>query len=554
MNRAVLTNRRSRGLALVAAVVLFAIGTGRAVLGATPEEGTVSLRDTRTTWQGEHYAAGSTAAAHTTCQLPTNNLCDHFTLHVDIDPSHWDTYRGGVEVIVTWASAEDDFDLHVWDRATGDEVGHSIGVNTTSERVFIDNASGTYDVWVNPFEVTDSDYSGSATVHSRRSTPRDRGGVPTDPLFDVSCKGGFAGPFPCKGVDLKAFFPLSSIGGGEGNDIWGWTDPQTGRAYALMGKTSGMAIVDITVPDSPVYLGDLPSHQPAETIFNVWRDVKVYKDHAFVVAEEPLHGLQVFDLTRLRDVTESRTWTEDAHYPLFGGAHNVAINEETGFAYAVGSNTCSGGPHMVDIRDPKNPSFAGCVAEDGYTHDTQCVVYRGPDTRFTGREICFSSNEDTLTIVDVTDKASPVQLSRTPYDGAAYTHQGWLTEDQRHFLLGDELDEVEQGVNTTTYIFDVSSLTAPVVRGAHRASTEAIDHNLYVKGSRVYQANYRAGLRILDLSRVASGKLREVAFFDIYPADNRAEFNGAWSNYPFFGSGVVVVSGIEQGLFVLQPR
>ncbi|PXY25402.1 hypothetical protein BAY60_18675 [Prauserella muralis] len=85
------------------------------------------------------------------------------------------------------------------------------------------------------------------------------------------------------------------------------------------------------------------------------------------------------------------------------------------------------------------------------------------------------------------------------------------------------------------------------------ADTPAIDHSLYVKGSKVYEANYRAGLWILDTAPINSGKLHEVGFFDVYPADDAAEFNGAWSNYPFFASGTVVVSGIEQGLFVLRP-
>lgn len=533
--------------------LVLVLGLAPAVEAATPSAGTVSLQEPTLSWQGQHYVVGSTAFSHTTCQVPGDTICDHFTLTVDVDPSHWETHRGGAEIVISWPSDEDDFDLHVFD-SSGNEVGHSIAVNTTSERVFVENASGTYDVWVNPFEVTDSAYQGSVLLHSRRRLPKDEtGGVPTEPVFNVPCRGGQAGPFPCKKVDLLSFLPFDAIGGGQGNDIWGWTDPQTGREYALMGKTSGTAFVDITVPDQPVYLGDLPSHQPAETIFNVWRDIKVSENHAFVVSEEPLHGMQVFDLTRLRGVTEPRTWTEDAHYPLFGGAHNIAINEDSGFAYAVGSATCSGGPHVIDIGDPESPTFAGCVDQDGYTHDTQCVIYRGPDGRFAGREVCFSSNEDTLTIVDVTDKLNPVQLSRTPYEGATYTHQGWLTEDQRHFLLGDELDEQSSGVNTTTYVFDVSSLTDPVLLGANRASTAAIDHNLYVKGSRVYEANYRAGLRILDLGRVSAGSLREVAFFDIYPPDDAAEFNGAWSNYPFFGSGVVIVSGIEQGLFVVRP-
>ena len=378
------------------------------------------------------------------------------------------------------------------------------------------------------------------------------GGAPTEPLFGLACSDGTAGPFACRGVGLESFLPLSAIGGGEGNDIWGWTDPQTGREYALMGKTTGTAFVDVSVADRPTYLGDLPSHQQ-DREFSTWRDIKVYRDHAYVVSEKARHGLQVFDLTRLRGITEPQTWSEDAHYARFGNAHNLAINEDTGFAYAVGSDTCAGGLHMIDIRDPKNPVFAGCFAADGYTHDTQSVSYRGPDTRFSGREICFSANEDTVTIVDVSDKRAPVMLSRTTYAGAAYTHQGWLTEDQRHFLLDDELDEQQSGVRTSTYIFDVADLTAPTVIGVYRGETAAIDHNLYTKGDRVYEANYRAGLRILDSSRVAAGELREVAFFDVYPDGDEAEFNGAWSSYPYFASGIVIVSGIEQGLFVLRP-
>lgn len=393
----------------------------------------------------------------------------------------------------------------------------------------------------------------AAAMHdSRERTGNVAAAAPDEPLFGLACTNGMAGPFPCREVALESFLPLSAIGGGEGNDIWGWTDSESGREYALMGKTTGTAFIDVSVPDKPVYLGDLPSHQQ-DRQFVAWRDIKVYADHAFIVADKAGHGLQVFDLTRLRGVTAPRTWTEDAHYARFGNSHNIAINEETGFAYAVGTDTCSGGLHMIDVRAPNTPVFAGCFSADGYTHDTQSVVYRGPDRRFTGREICFSSNEDTLTIVDVTDKRSPEMLSRTTYAGATYTHQGWLTEDQRHFLLDDELDEQQSGVRTSTYIFDVADLRAPKVIGVYRGETNAIDHNLYTKGDRVYEANYRAGLRILDSSRVADGELREVAFFDVYPDGDEAEFNGAWSSYPYFASGIVIVSGIEQGLFVLRP-
>jgi choice-of-anchor B domain-containing protein len=370
------------------------------------------------------------------------------------------------------------------------------------------------------------------------------------------CVDGFAdGLFPCDRVDLLAYLPLADVGGGEANDLWGWTDPVTGKEYALLGKTTGTAFVDVSDPEHPIYLGDLPSHSGS----SIWRDVKVYADHALIVSEAPAHGLQVFDLTALRSVAAPpATFAETAYYGEFLRAHNVVVDEDSGFAYAVGSRqgdrTCSGGLHMIDVHDPEHPVFAGCFSADGYTHDAQCVVYTGPDADYAGHEICFASNEDSLTIVDVTDKANPAMLSRTDYAGRAYTHQGWLTEDQHYFLLDDELDESAHGHNTRTYVWDVADLDAPVVLDTYTGPVAAIDHNQYVRGNFVYQANYRSGLRILSLADVAAGQLSQVAYFDVYPDDDAAEFNGSWSVYPFLPSGVVLVSGIEQGLFVLHPN
>lgn len=374
----------------------------------------------------------------------------------------------------------------------------------------------------------------------------------------TSCVDGSAGGYPCSNVDLLAFLPLSQIGGGNGNDIWGWTDPMTGKEYAIMGRTSGTSFVDISDPVDPVYLGTLPP--PAGN--SSWRDIKVYANHAFMVSEAVGSGLQVFDLTQLRNVAAPPvTFSQTAWYGGFSTAHNLVINEDSGYAYAVGSNICSGGLHMINIQNPAAPTHAAgpspnasCFSADGYTHDAQCVNYQGPDPDHQGKEICFNSNEDTLTVVDVTDKSAPVQLSRTGYTGAQYTHQGWLTEDQRYFLIDDELDESRNGHNTRTYIVDVSDLDNPIVTGSYTAATPSIDHNQYIKGNYTYQANYRAGLRILDISDVANANLSEAAYFDIYPGSDSPNFNGAWSNYPYFGSGIVVVSGIEQGLFILKPN
>lgn len=356
------------------------------------------------------------------------------------------------------------------------------------------------------------------------------------------CVDGDAGGFACDHVDLWELVPLAAMGATAGNDIWGWTDPATGREYALMGLNNGTAFVDISDPGEPVLVGTLPT----QTVSSIWRDIKVYADHAFIVSEAPGHGLQVFDLTELRAVaTPPVTFSPTVHYDGFGKAHNVVINESSGFAYAVGTDTCAAGLHMIDVGDPTHPAAAGCFSADGYTHDAQCVDYAGPDGDHAGKEICFASNEDTLTIVGVTDKGAPVQLSRTGYSGSAYTHQGWLTEDHSYFLLDDEGDESSHGHNTRTYVWDVRDLDAPVVIGTHDAATPNTDHNQYVLGDYVYQANYGAGLRILRLDDVAAGNLTEVAFFDT---------SSAWSVYPYFESGTVVVSDIDLGLFVLRPQ
>jgi choice-of-anchor B domain-containing protein len=395
-------------------------------------------------------------------------------------------------------------------------------------------------------------------LHDDEGHPHGGGpnGQPNDqPLVAMGktpCVGGMAGTFPCHNVDLASFLPLKDIGGGTVNDLWGWTDPLTGKEYAIVGRSSGTSFVDLSNPEQPIYLGNLPTH----SVDSIWRGIKVYANHAFIVSEADNHGMQVFDLTRLRGVASPPiTFTENAHYAGFRRAHTLAINEATGFAYAAGSkDTCSGGLHMVDIRNPIAPVFAGCVNQDGYTHETQCVTYRGPDTLYKGHEICFSANEDTLTIVDVTNKSAPaVQLSRTTYVGVQYAHQGWLTEDHKHFLLDDELDEQKSGVNSTTFIWDVADLNAPSVKGKYIGQSTAIDHNLYIRGNRAYQSNYRSGLRIIDITNISSASLSELAFFDIYPLDDTPQFNGAWSNYPFFLRDIVIVGGIEQGLFVLRP-
>ena len=426
-----------------------------------------------------------------------------------------------------------------------------------------------------------------------------------DPL---DCLDGMAGNgvYPCSNIHYRAYVSLGELNESDqrANDIWGWKDPQTEKEYALVGLTDGVVIVDVTDAREPVYVGKLPeadivaiakdhsnssgftssttplANQDPRMAFHddqdggegkgasAWRDIKTYQNTMYVVTDVNPRGMQVFDLEKLRNVPKSAmpvTFEHDAHYTEFGEAHNIAINEESGYAYAVGSTkgrTCAtnGGLHMIDIRDRLNPVYAGCHVEleaggyiaPGYIHDTQCVIYDGPDARYQGREICVSSAELRVLVSDVTDKENPQTVSVFEYTGNRYAHQGWFSEDKRVFFLNDELDEIRNGHNTRTYILDMTNLEELRVDGYYQHNTHSIDHNNYVVGNRLYQANYLAGLRVLDITVPRGSSITEIGYFDTTPSITEIEFDGLWSVYPWFEDGKIVVSDISQGLFVLE--
>ena len=364
------------------------------------------------------------------------------------------------------------------------------------------------------------------------------------------CENGFANNYPCKDYDLQSHIFLALMGASEGNDSWGWTDPDDGTEYALVGLDNGTAFIDISDPVNPIYLGKLPTH----TTPSIWRDIKVYQNHAFVVSEAGGHGMQVFDLTRLRNVSNPpEIFTEDAHYAGFGGSHNIAINEETGYAYSLGDNTFGGGLHFINIQDPLNPIAAGGYAEGGYTHDTQVITYDGPDSDYTGKEIAFASNADHVEIVDVTNKSNPIQIASFEYPATGYTHQNWLTEDRNYMLLGDEGDEFDFGFNTRTLVFNISDLDNIVLHMEYEGETSSVDHNGYVIGDKYYLANYSSGLRVVDISDIENGNMTASSYFDTYPSNNNANYAGTWNVYPFFESGNIVISG-ENGFTLVRDN
>ncbi|WP_299884085.1 choice-of-anchor B family protein [uncultured Lacinutrix sp.] len=394
--------------------------------------------------------------------------------------------------------------------------------------------------------------------------------------FNSGAGMDMAGIYPCKDYDLMSNIPVSvlatTLGNEESSDIWGWTDPLNGKEYAIVGMTNSTAFVDVSDPINPIFLGRI---ETANGNTSFWRDVKVYNNHAFIVADLlGDHGVQIFDLTVLRNGPNADlTYTSAANDGnvlrfqgdngiTIGSCHNIVINESEGIAYLVGcGGAASGGPVFLDISTPLSPTIVGSYAGKGYTHDAQVVTYNGPDTEHVGKQIFIGSNgnSDRVVILDVTDKSNVVAINEFDYPQIAYAHQGWFTDDHRYFILGDEVDEQSFGNNTRTLIFDFQDLDADfntntALTTTYLGPTAAIDHNGYVKDDKFYLANYRAGMRVLDVPTLISSNnsASEIGYFDTFPTSDSASFNGAWSVYPYFNSGNIIISDIERGLFIVR--
>ena len=397
----------------------------------------------------------------------------------------------------------------------------------------------------------DSDSNNDQLIDLTGSVNKGRDNVQDNKQIGTPCRNGYAGKNPCNGYDLLAQIDLYSFESTNGNDSWGWTDPDTQKEYVLMGLDDGTAFVDISEPTKPVLIGKLPT----ETEASPWRDIKVHNNHAYIVSEAADHGVQVFDLTRLRKAEAKQNFTADRVLKSVPTAHNIAINPDSGYGYVVGTNRNDeffGGVHFLDLNDPNSIRFVGGYGKGGYSHDAQVVIYKGPDQDYSGKEIFLGSNESKLVIVDVTDKANPKAISEINYQNNYYTHQGWFDKDQRFFILGDELDESRVGGKTRTLVFDLNDLDNPVLHHSYFGATDAIDHNGYVKGDLFFLANYTAGIRVISIDDLENKEMTEIGFFDTFPDHNSTTFNGAWNVYPFFESGVIAISDINAGLFLIK--
>jgi len=372
------------------------------------------------------------------------------------------------------------------------------------------------------------------------------------------------GNFPSSNITFLGQVTVAEFGTGsdDANDCWGYVTPM-GKEIAIIGLQLGTGFVDITDPMNPVIIGAFASPR------SLWRDIKIIGTTAYVVTEgasatdtlpaAPGNHIQMFDLA---DADNGNIG--NLGFATFGGSgstHNIVVNEDSGYIYRVGGGSDLGlRAYGVGVNgapgSATNPSQQG-VQSNLYVHDAQVVTYdSGP---YAGREIAFlcsgfgnGFSDTRLRIYDVTDKSNMFELDNVSYPNRRYCHQGWLSEDKKYFYMNDELDEGDTVSTTTMHIFNVEDPANAFYVGPWTNGNTSRDHNLYVKGDYVYASNYRSGLRIHDISDPENPV--EVAWIDTYPANDGTGYDGAWSNYPFFPSGNVIISDIQQGLVIVRPE
>ena len=389
---------------------------------------------------------------------------------------------------------------------------------------------------------------------------------------NVACENGLADGYPCDNVSLLSRVTINQLSSesSDVNDIWGHIDLNTQREYAIVGMNSSVVVVDISSPTSPSVVGEVFGQRTG------WRDIKVlqyYDDtasrwRAYAYASSESQGFSIIDLNDLPNSVSLSSLNRDdnnAHNIYVSNVNytfNTTINNAAPQLHLVGQASNGGAFRSYNLDTPQTPAASftpnGSTRAD-YTHDISSMFITDgrAESECTngsaeGCTVMLDFNESEMRLWDHTVQNSTVELSSISYDNVAYTHSGWVTEDQRYAFVHDEIDERQFSLNTRVMVFDISSLTNPVLAATWVSENTTVDHNGYVRGNRYYISNYERGLTILDISDPTAPE--QIGFFDTYPDFNSSNFNGAWGVYPFLPSGNIIVSDRQRGLFVLQDN
>lgn len=315
------------------------------------------------------------------------------------------------------------------------------------------------------------------------------------------------------------------------SNLWGYAD-EMGNEYAIVGLSGGVSIVDVTDPTTPVEVFFEPG------LNSIWREVKTYNNYAYITTEAN-EGMMIIDLNPLPGAITSANVTHffgPAGNPWIS-AHSLFIDETTGVLFLHGSNRGNGGVILYDLNSsPTNPTELG-EFDNWYVHDS----YSRGDTLYSAHIY-----DGFFTVTDVSNPASITIMGGPQNTPKNFAHNCWLSDNGDYLFTTDEVS----GSWLTSYdITDLSDIKE-LDRIRNSETSGSIAHNTYWINNYLVTSYYRDGVTIHDVTDPSNMIL--VGHYDTSPLSGDG-FNGAWGVYPYLPSGNLLVSDIEQGLFVLAP-
>lgn len=319
------------------------------------------------------------------------------------------------------------------------------------------------------------------------------------------------------------------------NACYGWAD-SVGNEYAIIGSQIGTHIIDLSNPVSPVQADFVPGRRAN----CVWREYKTYSHYLYMVSDDASpNSFQIADMSYLPDSVHV-VYDSDS---IFSRAHTIYIDGDKLYAGTV--TTANGGYSMAvySLANPEKPLLLRTLSQDYPSIPVVHDMFVRNDTvyascGFSGLHVFLFDSNNTFIPLD--------SFITAPSN---YNHSSYLSEDGQTLFFCEEVPP-----SRPIIALDVSDLSNITARNSFYSNQQATPHNPYVKDNLLYVAYYQDGLQVFDITNPLS--ITKAGFFDTYPFNSTGyltpAYQGAWGAYMNYASGLVIVSDMQSGLFVLN--
>ena len=305
--------------------------------------------------------------------------------------------------------------------------------------------------------------------------------------------------------------------GGSYTDVYGVAI--NGGEYAVIGSTMGIHIIDVTIPTQCSEVAFIPGAFQGSGVTH--RDFFYMDNYLYAVCDQGTSTLQIIDISNLPN-SVNVVYDSDS---LIATSHNIFIDVQTQKLYSTNGD-------VLDISNPIQPTV---LFNMGFScHD----LYIENDTGY------FNCTSNGLKIYEMTTNTPHYLGGLTSYPQQGTNHSGWKENDI--YVFADE----NHGLSLK--VIDVSDLSNLSVTALFNSGVDAnsIAHNLIIRDNFVYVSYYHDGLQIFDISDPYNPI--KAGYYDTYLPNNHNGYAGNWGVDPQLPSGIILVSDVQSGLFVLE--